>query len=139
MPNPGFDPRRLNVPIILVSDHKKTADRRHKKDWVCVAIEICAALAWVLIIGDLLLIASARPEGENFFSRVLDYTASHGWEEGPLRFSMWMMFGTFALCVVGLIFNSRRMRRKADRISPSLVVLGILSLVGGILTRVLFF
>lgn len=113
------------------SDRKKDdfVERRKKPDWVVKAVTICSVIGWGLAVLAMLFMDFASPKKENFFSRLFQTPVDSGWNSGLLIFILVILTMVFFLCVVGLIFNMTRHKRKSDKFSKSLIFLGVASLI----------
>ena len=91
------------------------------------------SLTWLTISGWLLLFASfilfdvARPEAETLFHRMMGVFPEQGWNIGLKNIVFYIVLCCQGLSVVGVLVNSRRMRRKSDRYRWSLMGLAIMS------------
>ncbi len=140
MKQPRRDVRHtLRAPIVDMTNTSKSADRRHGADIVVRAISWCSYASWALTVIVFLVIGSAKPAGDDFFSRLLDTRTNHYWSYDLLQLAAWLMLACFLLCLVGIILCSRRNRRRTDRLPRSLVVICIGSLMGATLSFFLFF
>ncbi len=104
--------------------------RRKGPDLWVRAIQWVAGVAWSLFIAFLLFLGLAKPEGQTFFDKYYNIQRSGRWNTNLLDLCFYLLVGTFLICLAGLIINSRRCRRKTDRYNRSLVVIGLLSLLG---------
>lgn len=114
-------------------------NRRRGRDWMVKTVTWVSRAAWALVFIIFFVITCAKPAGDDFFSRLFQITPDTEWAMGLLRLAAYMMSFTFLLCVAGLIMNFRRNRRKTDRLNPSLILIGAMSLVGAVVSFVLFF
>lgn len=104
-------------------------ERRKKPDWVVKAVTICSIIGWALAVLAMLFMDFASPKKENFFSRLFQAPVDSGWNSGLLIFILVILTMVFFLCLIGLIFNMSRHKRKSDKFSKSLIFLGVASLV----------
>jgi hypothetical protein len=116
-------PRSVSLP--LADDGEK--ERRKKLDPVGHAYRAAAFGAWLIFILGVLLLGMAGPTQRNFFTEILDLTVISVLDRSLLYTVFVLMTGNVLLCALGLYLNSKRMRRRGDRYSRSLVVFLVLS------------
>lgn len=105
-------------------------ERRRGPDIVVKTVWCIIGISWLLSIAVLCITGKARPQNETFFDRLFNITVRDYWNENLLAyaFPIWIM--NFIVCVVGFILNLFRQKRKADKISKSIIILGAISLAG---------
>ena len=134
-----MDDRRIpDLPEALLGQQRKFVDRRKRKDWVVRSVTIVAALGWILALTALLLIDRASPAQEDFITRFLNVSVVSYWDTALLRGAFAAIIASFIICVVGLILNATRQRRKTDRYNKLLIALSIASVVMLVLYLVFF-
>lgn len=104
-------------------------NRRRKKDWVTQAVPVVSVIGWLTAIVFLILLERARPQQSNFFSRYFDVVLVTAWNASLVRTSLMVLVGVLLVCVVGFFFNMLRQKRKTDKYSKSIIILGLISLV----------
>jgi uncharacterized membrane protein len=104
-------------------------EKRRRRDWATQAITIFNLAGWGFAIVTAMLLSQAQPGRENFITRVLNITLPNVWNRRLLWISFIMLIAAFASCVTGFVFNMMRHRRKTDRFSKPLVVLGVISAI----------
>lgn len=105
-------------------------DRRRKTDWITRSIQIIGIAGWILAAGTLLFIDRAKPGTDDFFTTLFHGSVSYSWDEQLLRYSFFIFVGIFVLCLLGMIFNMLRHRRKSDKYNKSIIILGLMSFAG---------
>ena len=125
-------------PVGLPGQPRKYVERRKKQDWVVRSVTAVAALGWFSAIIALLLIDKASPAQENFFTRFLDINVVSYWNISLLRWAFAATLISFLVCVVGLILNATRHRRKTDRYNKLLITISIISTVLFLLYLIFF-
>jgi hypothetical protein len=117
--------------VIKLAEPKRSfTERRRGPDAVIKAVWWTVGISWLLFIAALVFIDTAKPETETFFDRMFDVSIRDYWNENMLLYAFFVMVLDLAVCIIGLIFNLARHKRKTDRISKSILILGILSLSG---------
>lgn len=103
-------------------------DRRRGPDGWIKFLQFASALVWGVLLIILLLIDKAKPEFENFFSRIFHLTLRLNWDVRLLNYAfrlslLMLIFSGFAHLV-----NRRRCRRKGDKYSKSIIIMFFFSL-----------
>lgn len=104
-------------------------ERRRKKDWVSRSVGIIAVFAWICAFVSMLLIDKAKPETEDFFSRVLHISVRSSWNYALMRIGVGALAIAFVSCIIGFFVNKSRHHRKTDQYNKSIIVLGIITLI----------
>lgn len=105
-------------------------ERRKGPDIIVKSVWAVSAISWLLIIFALAFADKARPQSETFFDRYLGKTARSFWDENLLRYAFIIFIINLVVCIIGFVLNMQRQRRKTDKISKSIILLGIASLSG---------
>ena len=123
-------PLRPNAPRASVAKSKVTStyqrQRRRGPDIIGLIPPIAAVFAWFGFGVAAVFFDRAHPSSYGL-DRLFGVRRSLLVDAGALEVAHAMVWVTVFLCVVGLGFNSRRMRRQGDRYNRSLIFLGILS------------
>jgi len=114
----------------VVEERRVFVERRKGPDIVVKTVWVVSAVSWLLIMIALALSDWASPETETFFDRYLGKTVRTYWDENLLWYAFIVFLINFIICVIGFILNLQRQKRKTDRISKSIIVLGLASLCG---------
>lgn len=111
---------------------RRSNKRRGPDIWVKL-IRWFGVSAWVLMVVVVILMDKARPQLATFFDRILNLDLRTTWDLKLLRSALLLMIVLFYLCVIGLVINAKRHRRKSDRYNRSLIGIGILAALGIVL------
>ena len=112
---------KIGLPRGLHKNRRKGPDRWLRSlTWLTIA-------GWVLLFISFILFDVARPEAETLFHRMMGVFPVQGWNIGLKNIVFYIVMGCQGLSVVGVLVNSRRMRRKSDRYRWSLMGLAIMS------------
>jgi hypothetical protein len=103
-------------------------NKRRGPDFVIKVINTISGVSWILIFLVFLFISMAKPKFQGF-SRGMG-TIQGSWDAALLNVVAGLLVLLIALSAVGIIFNFLRMKRKTDRIRATLVLSGVLALVG---------
>lgn len=107
-----------------------TVERRRRPDLWVRSLEWLAVGSWLLLFIALLLVAKAKPQVETFFERYYDLPLDPFWNLELLGYLQGLMALGLGISIIGLFINWRRSRRAEDQYCVSLIILGIISLVG---------
>ncbi len=115
---------------MTVTNTRRKIDRRSGPDlWVRI-LGWLGGISWVLMFAAMFIIDRAKPEAEKIITRVSGTEVSTTWDQTLVGYLFYLVI--FGVCVstVGIMINSRRYRREEDRFKLTLIVLGMLSIVG---------
>lgn len=90
-------------------------------------------LAWVLFASISGLLSTAKPKESVLLSRFFGSGIQGSWDAGRIETAFILGVVLVCTCFMGLLVDSRRMRRKDDRYSLSFIIFGSLSLLGVLL------
>ena len=127
------------LPIDLPGQPRKFVERRKRKDWVVRSVTAVTVLGWICAFVALLLIDRASPAQENFITRLLDVNVVSYWNTALLRGAFAAILTSFVVCVLGIILNAVRHRRKTDRFNKLLITICIASTVLLALFLIIFY
>jgi hypothetical protein len=107
-------------------------DRRNKKDPLLKYLAIANAVAAIGLFVAICITAVAKPEVETFFDRfykVNVYRRPH-WDMVLVDYIAIMLAFSGITSIIGLLINSRRLKRKGDYIRATLVICLVMSVAG---------
>jgi uncharacterized membrane protein YhaH (DUF805 family) len=115
---------------MTVTNTRVKIDRRSGPDFWVRILAWLGGISWVLMFAAMFIIDRAKPEAEKILSRASGAEVSTSWDQTLLGYLFYLVI--FGVCVstVGIMINSRRYRRDEDRFRLTLIVLGMLSIVG---------
>lgn len=105
-------------------------ERRRGPDTVVKAVWWATGISWILIITALIITGEAQPRHENFIDRLYHVTVRSNWDRNLLSYVFYILLINLATCIIGFVLNMLRQRRKTDKISKSIVILGLITLSG---------
>ncbi len=106
----------------------KETSRREGPDPIARAVNVLTAVAWLIILGILIALAVAKPQFKGFHDGV--QTLKGRWDMETLDMILYLLVIQVFICGLGLSFNAFRLKRKGDRLSPSLIFLAGASIFG---------
>ena len=110
--------------------NKVFIERRRGPDVVVKAVWWTVGISWILIIATCLITSEALPKFETFIDRMVEVPVRGYMDKNVLRYAYYVLITNFVVCLVGFILNILRHKRKTDKISKSILVLGVITLVG---------
>ena len=105
-------------------------ERRKGPDAVVKAVWWTAGISWLLFIAAIIFVETARPETETFFDRQFDISIRDYWNENALQYVFFILVMNLAVCAIGFMLNMMRHKRKTDKISKSILILGTMTFAG---------
>lgn len=101
------------------SEHPYT---RKGPDIILRIIDIGSVILWGFLIVNFAVILLAKPVGETFFDRLLNISVRSYWDAAILQVALFLSLVQLVLSIISLYLNSKRLKRKNDRIRISIVV-----------------
>ncbi|MCL1829601.1 MAG: hypothetical protein FWG32_08965 [Oscillospiraceae bacterium] len=113
------------------ANSRRYAERRNKPDWVVKSVSVIAVLGWIGAIAALAYYSIAMPSrGYNLPEAVAGHAAPATYlNVGALNAAFISILVSFFICLIGLLVNMTRHRRKTDRFNKSVIILGGISFV----------
>ena len=102
---------------------------RKGPDLIMKLLDRASVILVGILIFNLCLVFSAKPRDETFFDRLLNISVSSLWDLKLLKFSLVVSVIQFVVSIVYLFLNSKRLKRKNDRIRKSIIVSLFFSLI----------
>lgn len=122
-------PRKM--PVNGASNHKSflKKDYRQGPDIINKLINLLSISLWIFIIFNLCIVFLAKPVGETFFDRFFNVTVRSYWDANLLSFALILSLVQFIVSIFSLYLNTKRLKRKGDRIRITIIVSIFLSLL----------
>ncbi len=113
-------------------DEMPEINQRRGPDFWCKMIRWMELLAWALALATLCLLGWAKPRNVTLYDRFFgaELPNAKSWDFYSLRWALVLLVVLCGTCAFGIFVNAYRHERKEDHYSVSLLVLGILGLVG---------
>jgi hypothetical protein len=113
----------------MLSDQHK--ERRKGPDVLLKAISIITGITWFVILLIFAIVSYAKPQIETrFFNNLFKVPIESEWNKTLLPFAIIMLASCVIICLVGIVINATRHKRRTDRFNKSLIFFGIGSLIG---------
>ncbi len=97
-------------------------NRRNRPDLLLRLLSVCNGAAVVTLAAALLVTAAAKPELETFFDRFYHIHLRRSWDMEMANYIGIFLTLSLLTSIVGLIINSKRLKRKTDFIRATLVL-----------------
>ena len=107
----------------------KKKNKRRGPDFIVKCIQGSALVSWIIIFVILIVFSMAKPRFQGF-GRNFAVVGGGGWDTALVGSIFYILIFQLVLCIVGLVISTTRMRRKSDRYNKSLIIMGILSVIG---------
>jgi hypothetical protein len=113
---------------------------RKGPDIVCRIVDIASVILWGFIIVNFAIILWAKPVGETFFDRLFNISVRDYWDAAMLQIALFLSVIQLFISIFSLYLNSKRLKRKGDRIRISIVAsIFVASFICVFLTIFLFY
>lgn len=97
-------------------------NRKGEPDAIIKWLDIASVLTWFLILFNISLFLYARPVTENFFDRLFNVEVRDYWDTRFLTITFILSAILFVLSLISIYLNTKRLKRKYDRMRKSLIV-----------------
>ena len=106
---------------VLDNEESRSVNSRKGPDLILRMIDIISVVLWGFIIVNFAIIMFAKPMGDTFFDRFFSIKVRDYWDASLLQFSLILSLAQLFLSVFSLYLNSKRLKRKGDRIRISII------------------
>ncbi len=115
---------------MTVTNTRVKLNRRNGPDFWVRILGWFGGISWFLMFAAMFIIDRAKPEAEKILTRTSGAEVTTTWDQTLLGYLFYLVI--FGLCIstVGIMINSKRYRREEDRFRLTLIVLGMLSIIG---------
>jgi len=113
-----------NKPILFKEE------RRIKADILSQWLEISSIVVWVALFVIIVMWQIASPQTETLLDRLFNVERSTAWNFNLLNIIFYILVFLFAFSAVSIILNSKRLKRKTDRIRLSFIISIFGSVIG---------
>jgi len=102
-------------------------EKRIGPDFLVYWIRISRIIVWLIIAVFFFINDLARPQQITFFDRLFDVSRRTVWDQNLMMISFIVAVILFFFSLLSLIINTKRLKRKSDHISISLIISLIVS------------
>lgn len=113
-------------------------DRRRGPDALTKWVRYSGIISWILIAAALFITLIAKPDFESYMDDSFHIKLQNDWNESLMRYTFVLLVLLFFFCMVSILINLMRSRRKSDRFNKTLILNAAASLTG-IILYLLFF
>lgn len=117
---------------------KFRVERRKKPDIICKLLEIAVVIVWCLIFAILCLVHFSKPVKQTFFDHLFGIQVNKSINYDLLNTAFYLLIFLFIFSLISLFFNSKRLKRRTDRIRISFILSLIGSLAGIVICLIYF-
>lgn len=107
----------------------KNTYKRKGPDLILRMIDIISVVLWGFIIVNFVIILFAMPLYETFFDRLFNIRVRDYWDAYLLQFSLILSLTQLIVSVFSLSLNLKRLKRKNDKLRPSILASIFISLL----------
>lgn len=97
-------------------------EKRKGNDIIIKCIKFSRIFAWVILFAFLIILDQAKPHETTFFDRLLKINVTSFWNQNLVYRAILVAIILFTFSLMGLVFNTMRLKRKSDHISISLLI-----------------
>ena len=116
----------VEIPVVQQGQY---VERRRRKDWVVRCVSVIAVIGWLFALASMVYADRAKPGYVGFLTRIFQVEVNQYWDIAMLNMSFRALLISFFTCIIGLLINMTRKRRKSDRFNIAIISLGALSLI----------
>ncbi len=109
---------------------REFVERRKGPDVLVRLVHWLGITAWIIMFFILAITDRAKPQMATFFDRFFKVQVRETWNYSLVQWSFYLMILLSLLCILGLLANVKRHKRKSDRYSFHLIMMLILATVG---------
>lgn len=116
----------------------QTPKRRNGPDFWIRLVQWVGGLSWLILLIALSILEKAQPKEESLFSRLKHHELRTWWDLELASYFFYIMILLFSLSLFTLLINSKRLKRKGDRLNLSVIIIGFISFIGSVLYLIYF-
>ena len=109
---------------------RKRRNKRKGPDILIKSKEILIFSSWMLFLTIFTLFSLAKPGETAMLGKLYNVSSNYIWDNGKIKSAFFLMIILALICMIGLVINSQRLRRKSDNYSLTFIIFGIFSIFG---------
>lgn len=113
-------------------------DRRRGPDALVKWVKYSGIISWVLISVILFITLVAKPNYESYMNDSFHIRLQDAWDVKMLQYAFLLLVMLFFFCMISIVINLMRYRRKSDRFNKTLILNAAAALIGIILYLLIF-
>lgn len=108
-------------------------NKRRGPDVLIKSKELLIFTSWILFTVIFTLLSLAKPGETAMLGKLYNVSSNNIWDTQKIYTAFFFTVILGLICIIGLIINSKRLKRKNDNYSLSFIIFGIFSILGIIL------
>ena len=113
-------------------------DRRRGPDALVKWVKYSGIISWALIAVVLFVIFIAKPNYESYTNDSFHIRLQNAWDANMMQFAFLLLVMLFFFCMISIVINLMRYRRKSDRFNKTLILNAAAAFIGIILYLLIF-
>lgn len=113
---PGKGDEREKAMVYSNEPIRYYRNRRRRTDPIIQWLELSSVMVWFIFMFSLVAFIAAKPAEEGFFYRLFDVSVRGYWDARLLQRSVIISAIQLVISAVSLILNTRRLKRRTDKI-----------------------
>jgi len=108
-------------------------DRRRGPDALTKWVKYSGIISWILVAAALFITLISKPGFESYMDESFHVKLRNAWNANLLQYAFILLVLLFFFCMISIIINLMRYKRKSDRFNKTLILNAAASLIGIIL------
>lgn len=113
-------------------------DRRKGPDALVKWVKYSGIISWILISIILFITLIAKPDFESYMDTSFHIRLQNSWDVEIMQYAFLLLVLLFFFCMISIIVNLMRYRRKNDRFNKTLILNAAAAFIGIILYLLIF-
>ncbi|MGE5630890.1 MAG: hypothetical protein ACM3TR_07310 [Caulobacteraceae bacterium] len=114
-------------------------DRRKGPDTLVKWVKWSGIVSWIFVALILFITLIAKPGFESYMDKSFHISLANTWDTNLMQFVLVLLVLLFFFCMISIIINLLRCRRKTDRFNKTLIINAVAAFIGILLYLVFFF
>jgi hypothetical protein len=111
-----------------MAEQRTFVERRRGPDIVIKAVWWIIGISWLMILSAYAITSKAQPQLETIIERSRNDSVRKYLDRNLLEYALYVLVINLIVCIIGFVLNMLRQRRKTDKISKSILVLGAITI-----------
>lgn len=113
-------------------------DRRRGPDTLTKWVKYSGIISWILIAAALFITLTAKPGFVSYMDESFHVKLLSVWNTNLMQYAFILLVLLFFFCMISIIINLMRYKRKNDRFNKTLILNAAASLIGIVLYLIYF-
>jgi hypothetical protein len=105
-------------------------DRRRGPDMLTKWVKYSGIISWILIAMVLFITFVAKPDFESYIDDAFHIKLQKAWDTSLMQYVFILLVVLFLFCMISIIINLLRSRRRSDRFNMTLILNAAASFAG---------